>query len=155
MKPDNVSHSKFKVVTRAKQQKAKETPKEIINGNNGNNGNNETPPLCCWHCNKTFPQLKEFQRHLESQHKGETYKTKRHKCTKCKKIFPTMWKLRTHLLTHSSQKKLSKRGDHEYAEEPSKKTPVQSMRKTVSDHPYANPADSTPAPATVQDETRR
>ena len=47
MKPDNVSHSKFKVVTRAKQQKAK-----------------ETPPLCCWHCNKTFPQLKEFQRHL-------------------------------------------------------------------------------------------
>ena len=47
MKPDNVSHSKFEVVTRAKQQKAK-----------------ETPPLCCWHCNKTFPQLKEFQRHL-------------------------------------------------------------------------------------------
>ena len=65
-----------------------------------------------------------------------------------------MWKLRTHLLTHSSLKKLSKRGDHEYAEEPSKKTSVQSMRKTVSDHPYANPADSTPAPATVQDETR-
>jgi len=126
------------VVTRAKQQKTK-----------------ETPPLCCWHCNKTFPQLKEFQRHLESQHKGETYKTKRHKCTKCKKIFPTMWKLRTHLLTHSSPKKLSKRGDHEYAEEPSKKTLVQSVRKTVSDHPYANPADSTPAPATVQDETRR
>ena len=92
---------------------------------------------------------------LESQHKGETYKTKRHKCTKCKKIFPTMWKLRTHLLTHSSPKKLSKRGDHEYAEEPSKKTSVQSMRKTVSDHPYANPADSTPAPATVQDESIR
>merc|ERR1719278_1365403 len=27
------------------------------------------------------------------------------------------------------------------------------MRKTVSDHPYANPADSTPAPATAQNET--
>ena len=70
-----------------------------------------------------------------------------------------MWKLRTHLLTHSSPKKLSKRGDHEYAEEPLRSTAekqvagMTTVRKTVSDHPYANPADSTPAPATAQNET--
>ena len=64
-----------------------------------------------------------------------------------------MWKLRTHLLTHSSPKKNPKRGDHEYAEAPLKKVPepVIKVRKTVSDHPYANPADSTPAPATAQE----
>ena len=43
------------------------------------------PPLCCWHCNRTFSQLEDFQTHLES-HKGEKYKSKRHKCTKCKKV---------------------------------------------------------------------
>ena len=43
------------------------------------------PPLCCWHCNRTFSQLDDFQTHLES-HKGEKYKSKRHKCTKCKKV---------------------------------------------------------------------
>ena len=62
-----------------------------------------------------------------------------------------MWKLRTHLLTHSSPKKLSKRSDHEYAE-PLKNysTPTQNLqvRKPMSDHPYANPTDAvTPAPA--------
>ena len=64
-----------------------------------------------------------------------------------------MWKLRTHLLTHSTPKKLSKRSDHEYAE-PLKNypsTPAQNsqpVRKPMSDHPYANPTDAvTPAPA--------
>ena len=76
----------------------------------------EVPPICCWYCNCTFTNLEEFQKHLDANHKDEAYKTKRHKCQKCKKIFPTMWKLRTHLLTHSKPKKLSKRTDHEYAE---------------------------------------
>lgn len=76
----------------------------------------QVPPICCWYCNRTFRSLEEFQKHLDANHKDEAYKTKRHKCQKCKKVFPTMWKLRTHLLTHSSPKKLSKRGDHEYAE---------------------------------------
>ena len=62
-----------------------------------------------------------------------------------------MWKLRTHLLTHSSPKKLvSKRGDHEYAEplktSSTSSTPPPTSRKTISDHPYANPTDAIPAP---------
>jgi transposase-like protein len=63
-----------------------------------------------------------------------------------------MWKLRTHLLTHTAPRRLSKRGDHEYAG-PAKlstagtsSTPLSTPKKTVSDHPYANPTDSTPAP---------
>ena len=47
--------------------------------------NDDLPPLCCWHCNRTFSQLEEFQSHLET-HKGEKYKSKRHKCQKCKKV---------------------------------------------------------------------
>lgn len=112
---------------------------------NGSNSETTTPPLCCWHCNRTFTVLENFQEHLES-HKGEKYKSKRHKCQKCKKIFPTMWKLRTHLLTHASPKKLSKRGDHEYAEPLKKAAAV--PKKAISDHPYANPTDAIPAPAT-------
>ena len=49
------------------------------------NKQDNLPPLCCWHCNRTFSQLDEFQTHLES-HKGEKYKSKRHKCQKCKKV---------------------------------------------------------------------
>ena len=71
-----------------------------------------------------------------------------------------MWKLRTHLLTHSSPKKLSKRSDHEYAEPLKNSNSLNSMppaKKTMSDHPYAtkyaNPADAvTPAPAAQQQE---
>ena len=44
------------------------------------------PPLCCWHCNRTFVSLKEFQTHLDTKHKGQAFKSKRHKCTKCKKV---------------------------------------------------------------------
>jgi hypothetical protein len=44
-----------------------------------------TPPLCCWHCNDSFPDLELLQKHLDT-HKGEKYKSKRHKCQKCKKV---------------------------------------------------------------------
>ncbi len=54
------------------------------------------------------------------------------------------------MLTHSSPKKMNKRGDHEYAE-PLKNASnsVIPQRKAVSDHPYANPVEST-TPAPVQ-----
>ena len=45
-----------------------------------------TLPLCCWHCNKSFGNLDELQKHLKN-HKGELPKnSKKHKCQKCKKV---------------------------------------------------------------------
>ena len=42
-------------------------------------------PLCCWHCNRAFADLEELKTHVKT-HKGERFKSKRHKCQKCKKV---------------------------------------------------------------------
>ena len=42
-------------------------------------------PLCCWHCNRAFADLEELKVHVMT-HKGERFKSKRHKCQKCKKV---------------------------------------------------------------------
>ena len=43
-------------------------------------------PICCWHCNLSFPILDDLKQHLIS-HVGELPKNgKRHKCQKCKKV---------------------------------------------------------------------
>ena len=42
-------------------------------------------PLCCWHCNRAFADLEELKNHVKT-HKGERFKSKRHKCQKCKKV---------------------------------------------------------------------
>ena len=42
-------------------------------------------PLCCWHCNRAFADLEELKDHVKT-HKGERFKSKRHKCQKCKKV---------------------------------------------------------------------
>ena len=43
-------------------------------------------PLCCWHCNRAFADLEELKDHVKT-HKGERFKSKRHKCQKCKKVY--------------------------------------------------------------------
>ena len=43
-------------------------------------------PICCWHCNQSFPHLDDLQKHLKT-HKGEQTKSStKHKCQKCKKV---------------------------------------------------------------------
>ena len=43
-------------------------------------------PICCWHCNLSFPMLDDLKQHLTT-HVGELPKNgKRHKCQKCKKV---------------------------------------------------------------------
>ena len=111
------------------------------------------PPLCCWYCYSTFDKLDAFQLHLDTAHKNDTLPSHKpsHKCPKCKKVFSTMYKLRTHLLTHPTSKR--KRGDHEYAEpvkvddDAEEQVANKLPKKSISDHPYANPNESTPAPA--------
>jgi len=56
-------------------------------------------PLCCWHCNRVFPELNALKQHVTS-HEGERFKRKHHRCQFCKKFFPSMWRLRQHLITH-------------------------------------------------------
>ncbi len=46
----------------------------------------ENMPLCCFHCSESFSNLEALQKHAEA-HKGETFKSKRHKCQKCKKVY--------------------------------------------------------------------
>ena len=130
-------------------------PKDQLNTRTKEKKKN-APPLCCWYCYSTFPTLALFQRHLEEAHPNETLQKvsvkPSHKCPKCQKTFLTMYKLRQHLLTHPTPKRVSKRGDHEYAEEvPEEQASKSSLnqKKSVSDHPYANPVEleSTPAPA--------
>ena len=50
-------------------------------------------PLCCWHCNRAFADLEELKTHVDT-HKGERFKSKRHKCQKCKKVFIVFSKTR-------------------------------------------------------------
>ena len=50
-----------------------------------NNAGVDVLPLCCWHCNRAFADLEELKRHVKT-HKGERFKSKRHKCQKCKKV---------------------------------------------------------------------
>jgi hypothetical protein len=47
-------------------------------------------PICCWHCNQSFPHLDDLQTHLKT-HKGEQTKSStKHKCQKCKKVSSTL-----------------------------------------------------------------
>ena len=50
-----------------------------------NNAGVDVLPLCCWHCNRAFADLEELKSHVKT-HKGERFKSKRHKCQKCKKV---------------------------------------------------------------------
>ena len=45
-------------------------------------------PLCCWHCSRAIADLEELKEHVKT-HKGERFKSKRHKCQKCKKVITT------------------------------------------------------------------
>ncbi|CAB4055201.1 EIF2AK4 [Lepeophtheirus salmonis] len=94
-------------------------------------------PLCCWRCGASFSQLAQLKHHVAEKHFGEKIKaTKRHRCTKCKKVLPSMWKLRQHLLTHTIN---NANVDHQYAEP--RKSRNHSRRSI--DHPYANPPPAT------------
>ena len=62
------------------------------------------PPVCCWHCNLPFGSVGELQTHLQT-HQGERFsrKKKLHKCKRCDKVLPSMWKFRQHLLSHETE----------------------------------------------------
>merc|ERR1719300_645701 len=109
-------------------------------------------PLCCWHCNTPFADLETLKVHVKT-HKGERFKSKRHKCQKCKKVLPSMWKLRQHLLTHAAavprrrSGQQAATGDHQYADtsrqqQPSLLAGGGGDRKKDGDHPYATPPTS-------------
>ena len=53
------------------------------------------PPVCCWHCNRPFGSVEELQSHLPA-HQGERFsrRKKLHKCKRCDKVLPSMWKFR-------------------------------------------------------------
>jgi len=109
-------------------------------------------PLCCWHCNTPFADLETLKVHVKT-HKGERFKSKRHKCQKCKKVLPSMWKLRQHLLTHAAavprrDSSQQATGDHQYADT-SRSAAVlaaassgSNSRSKKDDHPYATPPTS-------------
>ena len=108
-----------------------------------------SPPLCCWHCNSVFGTLDDLQLHLNT-HVGERFKKKTHICQECKKVLPSMWKLRQHLATaHKRQLKppaakttpTNVVQDHLYAEKPVaaavEKTAANAKPSAVSDHLYS------------------
>ena len=57
-------------------------------------------PLCCWHCNRAFADLEELKDHVKT-HKGERFKSKRHKCQKCKKVHKSI--LAINILTNNAK----------------------------------------------------
>lgn len=110
-------------------------------------------PLCCWHCNTPFADLETLKVHVKT-HKGERFKSKRHKCQKCKKVLPSMWKLRQHLLTHATatprrRTSCQPTADHQYAADTSPDITGSHSKPACKkdDHPYATPPTTVAAAA--------